>query len=663
MSREDVRLAAEVMAMADARRFDSAAVLRALGSSTPYVRRMATLSIGQAGGRSMAGTLRSLVTDADTGVAANAAFALGLLKDTAAVSVLGRALRIAPPVALEAAWSLGEIGEPARAVILDALATPFSRVDGVPPYEAARVQLVHSASRLRPLPAAELARYAQPPEPMDPQGATAVPTFAVARAGAYAFSRPRSPAGVRRLLVLSRSLDTETRAHVARGLGLPAPGDSLADTAFATLLVLARDSAAHVRINAVRSLATYGARAREALLAAASDRDANVRITLAQSLVTVPLADRAEWTRLWSADTGFTFRSSLVGSALRAGVVLDALTAGGSDRWQLRPDWRYRAAAANAAGSASSSSQARELVGALTRDTDGRVRAAAFGALAAWVDSAGPERESLRRELATTALVDPDEQVRATAIASLAGSARAAEIAPVLASYRMALGDSGNDARLAAIRFFGSAWRNDSGSFGALADTLRALAAPGDPLERGAARGNALFSHWSGTAGTSRPLSWYEGVVRSAVAPSLGGNPPTADIVTERGTITIELFGADAPLTVTNFLSLARSGLYRDTRFHRVVPNFVAQDGDPRGDGSGGPGYAIRDELNRRRYVRGAVGMALSGPDTGGSQYFLTHSPQPHLDGHYTVFGRVVQGLDVLDRLVQGDRILEVRAR
>jgi cyclophilin family peptidyl-prolyl cis-trans isomerase len=120
------------------------------------------------------------------------------------------------------------------------------------------------------------------------------------------------------------------------------------------------------------------------------------------------------------------------------------------------------------------------------------------------------------------------------------------------------------------------------------------------------------------------------------------------------------LFGADAPITVDNFLRLARSGYYRNTHFHRVVPNFVIQDGDPRDDGSGGPGYAIRDEMNPRRYDRGALGMALSGPDTGGSQYFITHSPQPHLDGHYTVFGRVVRGFSALDSIVQGDPILAV---
>ena len=120
---------------------------------------------------------------------------------------------------------------------------------------------------------------------------------------------------------------------------------------------------------------------------------------------------------------------------------------------------------------------------------------------------------------------------------------------------------------------------------------------------------------------------------------------------------------ADAPVTVRNFMNLAKSGYYRGTGFHRVVPNFVAQDGDPRGDGNGGPGYAIRDEMNPRRYERGALGMALSGPDTGGSQYFITHSPQPHLDGHYTVFGRVLSGYGALDAIVQGDRILSVTVR
>ena len=91
------------------------------------------------------------------------------------------------------------------------------------------------------------------------------------------------------------------------------------------------------------------------------------------------------------------------------------------------------------------------------------------------------------------------------------------------------------------------------------------------------------------------------------------------------------------------------------------MPDFVVQGGDPRGDGEGGPGYTIRDEINQRPYMRGTVGMALDWADTGGSQFFITHSPQPHLDGRYTVFGRVVAGMDVVDRLTQWDMIRSVR--
>ncbi len=135
------------------------------------------------------------------------------------------------------------------------------------------------------------------------------------------------------------------------------------------------------------------------------------------------------------------------------------------------------------------------------------------------------------------------------------------------------------------------------------------------------------------------------------------GKSVRAVVATDKGAFTIELLPDDAPLTVDNFVGLARRGYFNGIVFHRVVPNFVIQGGDPRGDGNGGPGYQIRDEMNTVPYDRGAVGMALSGRDTGGSQWFVTHSPQPHLDGGYTVFGRVVSGLDVVDRIARGDRI------
>ena len=138
------------------------------------------------------------------------------------------------------------------------------------------------------------------------------------------------------------------------------------------------------------------------------------------------------------------------------------------------------------------------------------------------------------------------------------------------------------------------------------------------------------------------------------------GRNPRAVVTTTKGSFTMELLPEAAPLTVDNFVQLAQRNYFRNVAFHRVVPNFVIQGGDPRGDGNGGPGYAIRCEVNQLMYDRAAIGMALSGKDTGGSQWFVTHAPQPHLDGGYTIFGRVVAGMDVVDRIVRGDVIQSI---
>jgi cyclophilin family peptidyl-prolyl cis-trans isomerase/HEAT repeat protein len=135
-----------------------------------------------------------------------------------------------------------------------------------------------------------------------------------------------------------------------------------------------------------------------------------------------------------------------------------------------------------------------------------------------------------------------------------------------------------------------------------------------------------------------------------------------AIIETKKGSFTINLLPEDAPLTVDNFVMLAKKNYFKGVTFHRVVANFVIQGGDPRGDGNGGPGYSIRCEINEVEYYRGTVGMALSGKDTGGSQWFVTHSPQPHLDGGYTVFGYVDEkDMKVVDSIARGNRILNVR--
>ena len=138
---------------------------------------------------------------------------------------------------------------------------------------------------------------------------------------------------------------------------------------------------------------------------------------------------------------------------------------------------------------------------------------------------------------------------------------------------------------------------------------------------------------------------------------------PHALIRTDRGVIELELYVDVAPLTVYNFIKLAGDGFYNDVIFHRVIPGFVAQAGDPRGDGFGGVDYEVRSEYSSLTYARGVVGMAHSGHDTNGSQFFITLMPQPHLDARYTIFGHVVDGMDVVDRIVRGDRIKYISIR
>ncbi|MBL7960758.1 peptidylprolyl isomerase, partial [bacterium] len=136
---------------------------------------------------------------------------------------------------------------------------------------------------------------------------------------------------------------------------------------------------------------------------------------------------------------------------------------------------------------------------------------------------------------------------------------------------------------------------------------------------------------------------------------------PTAVIETNKGKIEIEFYIDDAPMTVINFIHLSEKKFFDQLHFHRVVPNFVIQGGDPLGTGWGGPGYSIRSEFSSLRYERGTMGMASAGKDTEGCQWFITHFAQPHLDGRYTIFAKVRNGLDVVDAIQLGDTISQVK--
>ena len=168
------------------------------------------------------------------------------------------------------------------------------------------------------------------------------------------------------------------------------------------------------------------------------------------------------------------------------------------------------------------------------------------------------------------------------------------------------------------------------------------------------ATGAGDFSARIGTVQTRNTTADYERAIARI------GKHVTATVNTTRGTFVIELLPEEATLNVDNFVQLASRRYFNGITVHRVVPNFVIQDGDPRGDGNGGPGYQIRCEINQASYDRAAVGMALSGKDTGGSQWFVTHSPQPHLDGGYTVFGNVTSGMNTVDNIARGDVIQSI---
>ena len=134
----------------------------------------------------------------------------------------------------------------------------------------------------------------------------------------------------------------------------------------------------------------------------------------------------------------------------------------------------------------------------------------------------------------------------------------------------------------------------------------------------------------------------------------------TATIETEKGNLVLELFAHDVPVTVNNFVFLAHEGFYDGTTFHRVIPGFMAQGGDPTGTGTGTPGYSFDDEFTEHTHVAGALSMANCGSNTNGCQFFITYAPQHHLDGKHSVFGQLIEGTDILEKIEQGDTIIRI---
>jgi cyclophilin family peptidyl-prolyl cis-trans isomerase len=313
------------------------------------------------------------------------------------------------------------------------------------------------------------------------------------------------------------------------------------------------------------------------------------------------------------------------------------------------PDWHARAALASLLGELSRQTALPRLTRML-EDTDQRVLAAVLTSLVKiGAPSAG--------DVLLDHLKADDPVVRAAAASGIGELRLPAGAQALPAAYQFGLRDATYVARAATIEAFAKYGISVARSLldAALADkdwAVRVRAAA--LLKQGEPASNA--EDRIRPAPTRLALEAYQSPM--LVNPQVSTQ---AFIDTDRGTIQIELAVLDAPLTVDNFVTLARRGFFNGLSFHRVVPDFVIQGGDPRGDGEGGPGYSMRNEVSEQPYLRGTVGIALDWADTGGSQFFITHSPQPHLDAKYTVFGRVVAGMDVVDKIQQGDVIRRVR--
>jgi cyclophilin family peptidyl-prolyl cis-trans isomerase/HEAT repeat protein len=635
---------ARVLELEDRRSLGGGELERLLADADRGVRRRAALAAGRIGAAAVVPALIERMNDTEPEVRQMAAFALGLVGDTRATERLVFALQDPEAMvrgrAVEALGRAGGAGA-AREVARFLVATlpqpqglitvrgddPGSVTD---PWLVTRLGLF-ALARLKDGPAAATVLLDGGRSRFDWWAATWT-----AMRIEHPSLRPVLEAG-------ARSTDAVSRALAARGLGaLKDPG------ALDLLAELSADKDPHVVVHALRSLALLGdARGVPSVAAQLRSRDPHLVAEALKALAVLP-GDR-------------TLRAQVVGlighetPAVRA-AALAALARLDREDFALvlssldpDPVWFVRAGLAAALGD-SGDDVSVSLLSAMLKDADPRVVAAAVAALQ---KARGPQSlDTLRRHLA-----HPDYGVRAAAAEGLAALKARGESRELMAAWERGLPDPDLEARLGVVNAL--AEQKDAAGAAALREV-----ATRDPSRavrlQAAARLRALGQEPPdpGEETVERPPLDY----RLAMAPydPQPGVPlytPRLILQTRAGRIEIHLNVVEAPLASATYLDLARRGFFNGLTFHRVVPGFVIQGGDPRGDGTGGPGFTLRDEVGQRPYARGTVGIALAGKDTGGSQLFVALSPQPHLDGTYPVLGWVAEGMDVVDRIQPGDVI------
>ncbi len=564
-------------------------------------------------------------------LAADAAFALGQMGAKSARPALEKAaLGKSPELASRSAEAIAKLADSASVPVFEKL---FVSKNGKVRYAAAVSAWKFRNKKLSP----GLAGLLSDKEAKVRFGA------------AWSLARFPDSTAIPALRKANNDRDEFVRAQIVRPLGALKVKEAAADVA----RLAEADPDWKVRVNACRALAVMGAAEqapvlRKVLSAELLKKGQNNHLIIEAALAIGVLKEtdglellramalRPEpFLRAWVATALASFVSSLVFEDLK----------------KLSEDahWLVRARAAEGLG-AVQQPEAFELLTRLFNDADFRVRYNALSAMGKYSD------RDLRAYL-RSAIFDHDFAMVATACDIIAQRKDSALFSVLVESYRKDLHQTETDFKLS--RLDAALVLVDSGAVGKddaqLDSLLRWALEDSDRLirKKGIELGKSAGKDYSNRLGAFVPrfqldsLSKYLKIFRE--------NRVNVTFFTPRGDITIQLLGDKAPHTAANFLRLCESGYYDGLLYHRVVPNFVIQDGCSRGDGWGGPGYTLRCEYNDLTYERGTVGMALSGKDTGGSQYFICHAPQPHLDGRYTIFGRVTSGIDVVDAIQIGD--------
>jgi cyclophilin family peptidyl-prolyl cis-trans isomerase/HEAT repeat protein len=563
--------------------------------------------------------LAALANDRDINVRVTTAFALGQIGDMAATDTLLQLAtdRESADVAAEAVEAMSKLAPKLQ------LAS-YARYTGEDQREGVRARAIRYLFRFRSDDASAIAA-----------SALEAPSSAIRQEAAYSLARRAYAPARARLELLISDPNVLTRSYVARALGIIGAPESLP-----VLMSGLADPHPWVRTNSAVAIGrlfaktpALSASVQDAarVIAATEDPDPGTRASSIDALGYFAKQSEVARKRLFEiATTGSRWERELAAGAIAKQFNDEKLLPSGLTGWA-----KVRVLEA-------ASPVSDRLRPVYAKDPEPLVRANAFITIP-------DDRVSTYLDLIRPALSDDDVVVRGYAIDRYSKSSDANKLATLTAAEERARGDHQDDARLAAIQGLAQIDYPGREQF------LRGLLQDKDPVVRRVAA-DLIEQKLQKPRPQYTPLP----VDRSDYAQIVewSHQAHTATIHMTRGPIQIALLTQDAPVTTWNFAQLANQKYFDNTTFMRVVPNFVIQGGDPRNDMEGSPGYSIRDEINLQKYTRAAVGMALSGPDTGGSQFFVTHSPTPHLDGGYTIFGRVTDGMNaVVDQTERGDRV------